>query len=268
MTISVVIPTLDEAPRIFDGVVEIVATGASVAPTGLRAASESAGTCDATAVSPVAASERSAAAASAAVEVIVVDGGSRDATCRLARRAGAHVIELGPTSDPAERGRARQLRCGAQEAKGDVLLFLHADTRLDADWRPAVERALADPRCAGGAFTFRFAEAGRFERWVEWWVALRVAILRLPYGDQAIFLRREVLRQMGGVPVVPIMEDLDLVRGIRRAGRLVILPECATTSSRRYRARGRLRTLIGHQVALLGWLLGWDRFRLARRLAR
>ena len=82
---------------------------------------------------------------------------------------------------------------------------------------------MSDPACAGGAFELRFAERGGWERWIEWWVARRVAIFGLPYGDQALFVRRRVLEQMGGVAIVPIMEDLDLVRGIKRAGRLVVL---------------------------------------------
>ena len=129
-----------------------------------------------------------------------------------------------------------------------MLLFLHADTRLEPGWSKAVERALSDPGCAGGAFRFRFAERGAWERWIEFWVDVRVSLLGLPYGDQALFVRRSVLEKMGGVAIVPIMEDLDLVRGIKRAGSLARLPEYATTSSRRYRDRGALRTIFWHQV--------------------
>lgn len=198
------------------------------------------------------------------VEVIVVDGGSQDETVRLARDAGARVF----VAQEGQRGRAHQLRLGGEKSKGDVVLFLHADTLLTAGWREAVEGALADPECSGGAFSLRFAERGGWERWLEAWVALRIALLDLPYGDQAIFLRREVLEGMGGVPSVPIMEDLDLVRAIKRAGRLRILALTATTSSRRYRGRGTLRTIFWHQVALLGWALGWDRVWLAQRMGR
>jgi len=225
VTISVVIPALEEATRIRDAV-ECV-TGPEV-------------------------------------EVIVVDGGSRDETARLAREAGARVF----VAQEGQRGRAHQLRLGSAESTGDVILFLHADTLLAAGWREAVERALSDPGVAGGAFTLRFGTRGGRERWIEGWAALRVALFGLPYGDQAIFLRREVLTEMGGVPSVPIMEDLDLVRAIKRAGRLSILALPATTSSRRYRGRGTLRTIFWHQVALVGWLLGWDRERLARRMGR
>lgn len=264
MTISVVIPTLDEADHVTAAIESAIAPG---------------------------------------VEIIVVDGGSRDETCRRAREAGALVLALSAPSEPRDaeveakveaeveakveakakaevdaepseaggepaRGRAHQLRLGAERSKGEVLLFLHADTRLAPGWRRAVEQAMADPACAGGAFALRFVERGWRERWIEGWAALRVAWLGLPYGDQALFVRRSVLERMGGVPKVPIMEDLDLVRGIKRAGRLARLPLAATTSARRYHRAGTWRTVLWHQVALLGWVLGWDRSRLARRMGR
>ncbi|MAG32226.1 MAG: glycosyltransferase [Deltaproteobacteria bacterium] len=230
MKISVVIPTLDESARIVDTLGSVSGVAA-----GLDFASE--------------------------IEVIVVDGGSRDETGRLAREAGARVLE-------SERGRARQLRMGAERSTGDVILFLHADTRLPPGWVQDMCRVLSDPGCTGGAFTFGFAERGARERWIEWWVALRVAAFGLPYGDQALFMRRTVLEEMGGVPIVPIMEDLDLVRGIKRAGRLRMLPLVAETSSRRYAERGGLRTVFQHGIALLGWTLGWDRERLAEWMGR
>ena len=222
MTISVVIPTLNEASRIVRAVESVIAPG---------------------------------------VEVIVVDGGSQDETCRLARDAGARVLV-------SSRGRARQLRMGGEESSGSIVLFLHADTDLESRWQEGVLAALSDPACAGGAFAFRFAERGARERLIEASVALRLAIFRLPYGDQALFVRRSVLEQMGGMPIVPMMEDLDLVREIKRAGRLQLLPLVATTSSRRYADRGSVRTVLEHQVALLGWWLGWDRAAMAKRMGR
>ena len=186
------------------------------------------------------------------IEVIVVDGGSLDDTGLLAREAGARVLT-------SERGRARQLRLGGERASGEAILFLHADTRLPAGWGDCVRGALGDPACAGGAFSFRLAERGARSRWIEWGVALRVALFRMPYGDQALFLRRSVLERMGGVPIVPIMEDLDLVRAIKRAGRLEICDLPATTSGRRYAERGTLRTIAQHLVALAVWSLGLAR---------
>jgi len=201
-----------------------------------------------------------------AVEVVVADGGSRDGTRERARAAGARVVESAP-------GRARQLAAGARETEAEVLLFLHADTRLPEGWDAAVRGALADPRVAGGAFGFRFDDFGPDDvcpdgfkvrlRWIEWGVRLRLALARLPYGDQALFLRRPVLEAMGGVPQVPIMEDLDLVRGIRAAGRLALLPLAVRTSARRYLSAGVARTALRNAGALVAWQLGLDRERVA-----
>ncbi len=184
----------------------------------------------------------------------MADGGSRDETVSLADAAGARVV----VSEP---GRARQLRAGVAEAGGDVLLFLHADTRLPQGWRRAVEGALLDPAVAGGAFSLRFAGAGPALRFLEFGVRWRNRLFRLPYGDQAIFVHRSVLDMIGGIPETPFMEDLDLVQRMKRHGRLVILPEAVETSARRYE-RGALRHMLRNWAALVGWRLGIDRDRL------
>jgi len=190
-------------------------------------------------------------------EVIVVDGGSRDGTAGVAAAAGASVLHSAP-------GRARQLGLGAGRARGEVLVLLHADSRLPAGWAPALEAALADPRVAGGCFALRFEERSPGLRLIEAGVRLRVALLGLPYGDQGLFVRREILEWIGGVPAVPIMEDLDLVRALRRAGRLARVALPVTTSARRYRERGLLRTAWRNALAALAWRLGLDRERVAR----
>jgi rSAM/selenodomain-associated transferase 2 len=195
------------------------------------------------------------------VEVLVVDGGSRDATASLARRAGARVLA-------SPRGRARQLALGFDASEGDGVLFLHADTRLPPGWADAVRAALADARVAGGAFRLCFDERGFALRVVEWGARLRAALFAMPYGDQALFARRSVLRDAGGIPQVPVMEDLDLVRAIRRRGRLALLPLPARTSGRRYRAQGVWRTAWRHALAAAAWSLGFDRARLAAWLRR
>jgi rSAM/selenodomain-associated transferase 2 len=210
------------------------------------------------------ASDIEAAVASAAgerVEVLVVDGGSRDATPERARKAGATLHRSPP-------GRARQLGVGASVARGDVVLFLHADTRLPRGWDSAVREALRDPRVVGGCFRLHFEEGGRgagglLLRVVEWGTRLRVALFALPYGDQALFVRRSVLERLGGVPQQPIMEDLDLVRAMKRRGRIARLSLPATTSARRYREAGVLRTAARNLAALAGWRLGVDRGRIA-----
>jgi len=190
------------------------------------------------------------------VEIIVADGGSRDGTSERARLAGARVV-------PSEPGRACQLAAGLRASRAPVVLFLHADTRLPAGWDTAVREALADPAVAGGAFGLRFDERRLSLRLVEWGVRLRLAVARLPYGDQAIFARRTVLDALGGIPQQPIMEDLDLVRGIRRQGRLALLRPRVVTSGRRYRQRGVWRTVLRNGAALLAFGLGLDRQRVA-----
>lgn len=161
-------------------------------------------------------------------------------------------------------GRARQLAAGVAAAgHADVVLFLHADTHLPEGWAGQVRAALADPDVAGGAFAFRFRGEGLALRIVEGWVRVRLWLLRLPYGDQALFARRSALEAMGGVPQVPIMEDLDLVRGLRRQGRLVLLDTPAETSARHYQARGFARTVGRNLLALIAWRLGLDRERIA-----
>ncbi len=197
------------------------------------------------------------------VEILVVDGGSRDATAETARAAGARVLRAAP-------GRAAQLAAGTAASAADALVFLHADCRLPSGYADAVRGALADPTVAGGAFAFRFGRepgASRLAalglRVVEAGAALRVALFGLPYGDQALFARRSALERAGGVPQVPIMEDLDLVAALRRTGRLVALPLPVETSPRRYLTRGVARTWLRNAGALAAWRLGLDRGRVA-----
>ena len=196
-----------------------------------------------------------------AADVIVVDGGSRDRTVGRARAAGARVLA-------APAGRARQLEAGWRASDTDVVLFLHADTRLPAGWAGAVRAALADPDVAGGAFALRFDRRSLGLRIVEWGARMRVALFGLPYGDQALFARRAALEAVGGVPLVPILEDLDLVSALRRRGRLAMLVLPVTTSARRYGHRGVARTWWRNALALAGWRLGVDRERLAAWYAR
>ncbi|HKC50144.1 MAG TPA: TIGR04283 family arsenosugar biosynthesis glycosyltransferase [Myxococcota bacterium] len=191
------------------------------------------------------------------VERIVVDGGSSDGTADAARRLRAEkVIHALP-------GRAHQMDAGYREAQGEVVVFLHADTRLDPGWSEAVLRALADPATAGGAFRLRFEEAGALLRAVEFGARLRARLGGLPYGDQALFVRKRVLDLAGGIAPVPIFEDLDLVRLIQKSGRLALLPECAWTSARRYARNGALRQVLRNQAALASYFLRLPRARVA-----
>ncbi len=150
------------------------------------------------------------------VEVVVVDGGSHDATRQRAVAAGARVIE-------GSRGRAAQLAVGVAATRSDAIIILHADTRLPVGFDAAIQRVLGDPETVGGAFRFRFDERSLALRVVEWGAWLRVALFGLPYGDQAIFVRRKTLEEIGGIPQSPVMEDLDLVVAMRRCGRIASL---------------------------------------------
>ncbi len=205
------------------------------------------------------ADEIAAAVASAGaegVEIVVVDGGSCDATRERASAAGAGVLHSPP-------GRARQLGVGARETRGDVVLFLHADTRLPPGWDAAVRRALEDPTVVGGCFRFQLGARQPALRIVEWGARLRVRLFGMPYGDQALFVRRVALDAIGGVPQAPIMEDLDLVRAMKRHGRLAWLALPITTSPRRYLEHGALRTMLRNWAAVVAWLLGLERERIA-----
>jgi rSAM/selenodomain-associated transferase 2 len=191
------------------------------------------------------------------VERIVVDGGSSDGTPDTARLLRAEqVIHALP-------GRAHQMDAGYRAARGEVVLFLHADTRLDPGWNEALLRALADPSTAGGAFRLCFEEAGWLLRAIELGARLRACLGGLPYGDQALFVRKRVLDAAGGIAPVPIFEDLDLVRLIKRSGRLVLLPVRAWTSARRYARNGALRQVLRNQAALASYFLRLPRARVA-----
>ena len=166
------------------------------------------------------------------VEIIVVDGGSGDATTAIAEEHGARVLQ-------SERGRGQQLARGAAEARGEWLLFLHADTVPAQGWNEALEHFAAAPENADRAAVFRFAlddsspAARRLERIVAW----RTAVMALPYGDQGLFLSRDFYRALGGYRPLPLFEDVDLIRRIGRR-RLAALNVPAVTAAARYRGPG------------------------------
>jgi rSAM/selenodomain-associated transferase 2 len=166
-------------------------------------------------------------------EIIVVDGGSSDGTPAAA--AGADRVLSG------SRGRARQQNAGAAAAEGDVLVFLHADCRLPAEALRQIEAALADPRCIGGCFRQQIDAAGVRYRLLEAGNAWRVRALGWAYGDQGVFLRREVFEAVGGFPDVPFMEDLYLMKRLKSRGRFVLLPARLEVSARRWQQTGVVR---------------------------
>lgn len=191
------------------------------------------------------------------VEVIVVDGGSADGTADVAEARGGRVVRATP-------GRSHQLNCGAAAATGEILLFLHADTRLPEGFDHTIRQTLAQPGVVAGAFRLAIDGPGRGLRWVEWGVNLRSRLLQMPYGDQGIFLKAEVFHNLGGFPDLPMMEDFELVRRLRQVGRVAIAPSAVVTSDRRWRTLGILRTTLANQAMIAGYLLGVDPHKLAR----
>ena len=190
-------------------------------------------------------------------QVLVVDGGSDDDTVALARAAGADVLD-------APRGRARQMNHGAWAATGEVLLFLHADTLLPPDYGQVIQRTLTPPEVSAGAFRLRLTPRGPGLRFVERAANWRARRLGLPYGDQALFMRAQTFREIGGYADLPVMEDYELVRRLGRRGRVVLADAAVTTSTRRWRRHGVWRTVLAHQAIIAGYHLGVPPQRLAR----
>jgi len=192
-------------------------------------------------------------------EVIVVDGGSTDATREIAVREGARVLE-------SPKGRGRQLDAGARAASGEWLLFLHADTTLESGWLDAL--GALSPDVVGGAFRLAVASPRPGFRVVERGVRLRLRLFALPYGDQALFARREVYARIGGIPHIPLMEDVAFVARLRRAGRLAFPAVRAFTSPRRWDRYGIVGTTLRNWSLLAGYAAGQSPERLARRYGR
>jgi rSAM/selenodomain-associated transferase 2 len=170
-------------------------------------------------------------------ELLVVDGGSSDGSCALVGATPRARLLVAP------RGRASQLNAGAAAATGDVLLFLHADVALPPDALAHIRAALADPRAIAGAFrTWHVSDDGRPAAWLHL-ADLRSRYTRLPYGDQAVFVRRAAFEQVGGYPLQPLMEDLELARRLRSVGRIARVPARVRVSGRRFVAHP-LRTAL------------------------
>lgn len=198
------------------------------------------------------------------LEVVVSDGGSHDGTLALVRGARPDVCVV-----MGSRGRGGQLDRGAAAAGGAAaFVFVHADCRLPEGWEAAVRGALAEPATAIGCFRLHTEPLqdgadGAATRW--WWRLLdaRGRGLGLPYGDQALFVRREVFEAVGGFPDIPLMEDLEFVRRCLRLGRLARLPMAVRTTARRF-ARRPVRARVCTATFPLLYRLGVSPGRLAR----
>lgn len=190
-------------------------------------------------------------------EILVVDGGSSDRTVAIAAAFGAKVVKSLP-------GRSRQMNAGASVASGEILLFLHADTRLPDGFADAVREILAEPGTIAGAFRLRIEGDLAGLRWVERGVNWRSRYLQFPYGDQGLFLRADTFAKIGGFPDLPIMEDFELVRRLRRLGRVAIAATAIQTSGRRWQKLGVVKTTLINQIVIAGYLLGVSPDRLAQ----
>jgi rSAM/selenodomain-associated transferase 2 len=182
---------------------------------------------------------------------VIVAAAEGDASLAVLRASQIDVIWV-----TAPRGRARQMNAGAAVARGDWLLFLHADTCLRPGWRAAVDRADADAAINLGCFRFVLDSPSPAARLIEIGVGIRVRLFGLPYGDQGLFVRREAFAAQRGYSDLPIMEDVDLVRRLRETGRLHAASEQAVTSARRWEEDGWLRRTARHLRLIVRYFAG------------
>lgn len=191
------------------------------------------------------------------LEVLVVDGGSIDETADLAESRGAKVIQSTP-------GKAVQMNTGAAMAAGDILVFLHADTLLPEDFGSQIVSALNQNDVAAGAFRLTIHSTGAGVRIIEGMANLRSRFLQLPYGDQALFMKKSLFDKIGGFPEMPIMEDFILIRRLKRQGKIVIVPTAVVTSPRRWLHLGIFKTWLINQLIIIAYYLGLPPERLNR----
>ena len=190
------------------------------------------------------------------VEIVVVDGSSSDGTDEMARKLGARVLSARPS-------KAVQMNAGAAEARGEVLLFLHADTRLPANFEEKVMAALSRNGICAGAFTLGIDSNDRGVRFIERVANWRARFFQMPYGDQALFVSRDLFLEIGGFADYPIMEDFELIRRLKKNGKIAILPESVQTSPRRWQNLGVFRTWFLNQIIIGAYFIGIPPQRLA-----
>ncbi|MEN8142096.1 MAG: TIGR04283 family arsenosugar biosynthesis glycosyltransferase [Thermodesulfobacteriota bacterium] len=185
-----------------------------------------------------------------ALEIIIVDGGSRDKTLDIAKKSGAIVVHSKP-------GRAVQQNLGAEKATGDILLFLHADTRLPPGFDHIIRECLNDPgKPIAGAFSLSIDLSGLGIRFIEWMASLRSRWLHLPYGDQALFMMKGTFEEAGKFPEIDLMEDFALAGKLKKSGHIRTVPEKVITAGRRWQELGVLKTTLINQGVIIGYLLG------------
>ena len=191
-------------------------------------------------------------------EIIIVDGDSDGRTINAVRDTGIICLT-------SPKGRGQQMNAGAASASGEILIFLHADTTLPENALEKISRALQDTDYVGGAFDLEIDSDRLFLRYISIRASLRSRWNRIPYGDQAIFLRKKYFDQIGGFKEIPLMEDVDLMQRIKKDGKkIIILPDKVTTSARRWESDGALYTTLRNQILLVLFYLGVSPHKLAK----
>lgn len=184
------------------------------------------------------------------VEIILVDGGSSDNTVEIAQNMGIKTI-LSP-----EPGRAMQMNTGAKYATGNILLFLHADTQLPQNYSQLVQETLAKPNTIAGAFPLKINSPNPLLRLIEKGVNARSRFLQMPYGDQGIFLEKATFESTGGFRDLPIMEDFQFIRILKKKGKIRLATAHVLTSARRWEKLGVIKTTLINQMIILGYFFG------------
>ncbi len=190
-------------------------------------------------------------------EIIVVDGGSSDASVAIVQALRVTLIS-------APRGRARQMNAGARASHGDALVFVHADTIVPRTFAADIASALSDPAVVGGRFDVKLDNRALPYRIIGAMISLRSRISRTGTGDQAIFVRRDVFDRLGGFPELELCEDLEFSRRLKRAGRIACLRTRVTTSARRWDRDGLVRTVVRMWMIRAMYLMGVPPTRLKR----
>jgi rSAM/selenodomain-associated transferase 2 len=196
--------------------------------------------------------------ASASMEIIVVDGDRSGKTIGVIRDKNVQTAA-------GEKGRGNQMNSGAAMAQGDIVIFLHADTRLPTNAFALMEAALSDPTCPGGAFDLNIASGRPIYRLIAKIASYRSRLTRIPYGDQAFFFRRAHFLAIGGFANIPLMEDVEIMRRIKKRGeRIAIINRSVTTSPRRWEKEGILLCTLRNWLLIALYFSGVSPERLSR----